>query len=39
MHITFVSEVEDEFGIHFEMGDVIKMQNIGEMLDKISEMV
>ncbi len=39
MHITLVSEVEDEFAIHFEMKDVTKMQNVGEMADKILEMV
>ncbi len=37
MHITLVSEVEDEFDIHFEMKDVTKMQNVGEMVDKILE--
>lgn len=39
MHITLVSEVEDEFGIHFQMKDVTKMQNVGEMVDKIQELV
>lgn len=39
MHITLVSEVEDAFGVHFEMKDVTKMQNVGEMIDKILEMV
>ena len=35
MHITLVSEIEDAFGIHFEMKDVTKMQNVGEIVDKI----
>ena len=35
MHITLISEVEDAFDIHFEMKDVTKMQNVGEMVDKI----
>ena len=35
MHITLISEVEDAFDIHFEMKDVTKMQNVGEMADKI----
>lgn len=39
MHITLVSEVEDEFDIHFEMRDVTKMQNVGEMADKIMELI
>jgi acyl carrier protein len=39
MHITLVSEVEDAFGVHFEMKDVTKMQNVGEMIDKILEMI
>ena len=38
MHITLVSEVEDAFDIHFEMKDVTKMQNVGEMADKIMEL-
>lgn len=38
MHITLVSEVEDAFNIHFEMKDVNKMQNVGEMADKIIEL-
>lgn len=38
MHITLVSEIEDAFGVHFEMRDVSKMQNVGEMVDKILEM-
>lgn len=39
IHITLVSEVEDEFDIHFEMRDVTKMQNVGEMADKIMELI
>ncbi len=39
MHITLVSEVEDAFDIHFEMKDVTKMKNVGEMADKILEMM
>ena len=39
MHITLISEVEDAFGIHFEMKDVTKMQNVGEMVDKILELI
>lgn len=39
MHITLISEVEDAFDIHFQMKDVTKMQNVGEMADKIIEMI
>lgn len=39
MHITLISEVEDEFDIHFEMRDVTKMKNVGEMADKILELL
>lgn len=39
MHITLISEVEDAFDIHFQMKDVAKMQNVGEMADKILEMI
>ncbi len=38
MHITLISEVEDAFDVHFEMKDVSKMQNVGEMVDKIIEL-
>ena len=38
-HIALISEVEDAFDIHFEMRDVTKMKNVGEMADKILEMV
>lgn len=39
MHITLISEVEDAFDIHFEMKDVTKMRDVGEMVDKILEMI
>lgn len=38
MHITLISEIEDAFDIHFEMKDVTKMSNVGEMVDKILEL-
>ena len=38
MHITLISEVEDAFDLHFEMKDITKMQNVGEMVDKIMEL-
>ena len=39
MHITLMSEVEEAFHIHFEMRDVSGMKNVGEMADRIQEMV
>lgn len=39
MHITLISEVEDAFDIHFEMRDVTGMQNVGEMADRIMELL
>ena len=39
MHITLISEIEDAFGIKFSMKDVTGMQNVGELVDKISELV
>ncbi len=38
MHITLISEVEDAFDIRFAMKDVTKMQNVGQMVDKIMEL-
>lgn len=38
MHITLISEIEDAFDIHFEMKDVTRMKNVGEMVDKILEL-
>lgn len=35
MHITLISAVEDEFGISFNMKDVVKMKNVGDMVDII----
>ena len=38
-HITLISEVEDAFDIYFEMKDVTKMQNVGDLVDKIQELI
>ncbi len=37
-HINLVESVEDEFEVKFSMKDVVKMKNVGEMVDKILEM-
>ena len=39
MHITLISEVEDEFDVHVAMKDVTGMQNVGEMASLILEQV
>ena len=38
-HITLLSEIEDAFNIHFEMKDVTKMKNVGELVEKIQELI
>ena len=38
MHLTLISEVEDTFYIRFAMRDVTRMQNVGEMADRILEL-
>lgn len=37
MHITLIEAVEDEFDISFDMKTVVKMKNVGEMVDYIEE--
>ena len=32
-HITLISAVEDEFDISFQMKEVVKMKNVGDMVD------
>lgn len=39
IHITLISEIEDEFDIRFKMKEVTKMNNVGEMVDKILELI
>lgn len=39
IHITLVSEIEDEFDIHFKMKEVTKMKDVGEMADRILELI
>ena len=35
-HISLIAAIEDEFGIRFDMKDVLKMKNVGEMADRIA---
>lgn len=37
MHITLISEIENEFDFKFQMKDVVGMANVGEMLDIIED--
>ena len=34
-HINLIVAIEQEFGIKFNMGEVTKMKNVGEMVDVI----
>lgn len=38
-HITLISSIEEEFGIKFEMADIVKFENVGDMVDAICEKV
>ena len=37
-HIILISAIEDEFGVRFNMKDVLNMKNVGEMADILAEM-
>lgn len=39
MHITLIEAVEEEFDISFDMKTVVKMKNVGEMVDAIEESI
>ena len=36
-HITLIDAVESEFGVHFTMGEVSGMKNVGEMAQIIKD--
>ena len=36
-HINLLAAVEQEFGMKFNMGQVVSMKNVGEMVDIILE--
>lgn len=36
-HINLVNAIEDEFDIKFDMGQIVTMKNVGEMVDIILE--
>ena len=37
-HISLIAAIEDDFGIRFDMKDVLKMKNVGEMADRIADL-
>ena len=37
-HISLIAAIEDEFGIRFDMKDVLKMKNVSEMADRIADL-
>lgn len=39
MHITLLNAIEDEFEVSFDMKTVVKLKNVGEMVDVILEEV
>ncbi len=34
-HVEMIANVEKEFGVKFKMKDVIKMKNVGDLIDTI----
>lgn len=38
-HINLIAAVEQEFGMKFNMGQVVSMKNVGEMVDIIINQV
>ena len=38
-HINLIAAVEQEFGVKFNMGQVVTMKNVGEMADIILQKV
>ncbi len=37
IHITLIDAVEEEFDISFDMKTIVKLKNVGEMVDVIME--
>ncbi|PLW92122.1 MAG: acyl carrier protein [Marinilabiliales bacterium] len=36
-HLTMIAKTEETFGIKFKLKELVKMKNVGDMLDKIQE--
>ena len=34
-NMTIISEIEKKWGVHFKLRDIIRMKNIGDMIDII----
>jgi len=34
-NMTIISEIEKKWGVHFKLRDIIRMKNIGDMIDVI----
>lgn len=39
IHISLIEAVEEEFDISFDMKTVVKMKNVGEMVDAIEDAI
>lgn len=39
VHITLMDAIEEEFDVSFDMKTVVKLKNVGEMVDVIEEEV
>ena len=37
IHITLIDSVEEEFDVSFDMKTIVKLKNVGEMVDVILE--
>lgn len=35
MHIALISEVEETFGVHFTMNQILNFQNVGELAQAV----
>ena len=38
-HINLLAAVEQQFGVKFNMGQIVTLKNVGEMVDLIESMV
>lgn len=38
-HINLLAAVEQQFGVKFNMGQIVTLQNVGEMVDLIESMI
>ena len=36
-HITLIATIEEELGVKFEMVDIVKFENVGDMVNAICE--